>query len=98
MRRAARVDANQQQVISALLAAGARVLVLSAVGDGCPDLLIGHRRRLMLLEVKDGQKPPSKRRKTPEQERFFAEWADLPIALVDSPEAALRALGVLQEG
>lgn len=92
MRRAARVDANQEQVVSALRAAGARVWVI-----GLPvDLLIGHAGRLMLMEVKDGSKPPSARKKTALQERFFAEWADMPISLVDGPEAALRALQVLQ--
>lgn len=95
MRRAARTDANQEQVVSALRAAGARVLSLAPVGAGVPDLLVGHRGRLLLLEVKDGAKSPSRRRKTAAQERFFAEWADLPISLVDGPESALRALRVL---
>lgn len=98
MRRAARIDANQDAVVSALRAAGARVLSLAPVGDGVPDLLVGHRGRLMLLEVKDGAKPPSARKKTALQERFFAEWADLPVSLVDGPEAALRALRVLEAG
>jgi len=78
-------------VVSALRAAGARVWVL-----GLPvDLLVGHCGRLMLMEVKDGSKVPSAQRKTALQERFFAEWADMPLALVDGPEAALRALRVL---
>ena len=91
MRHAARVDANQTAVISALEAAGAEVWVL-----GLPvDLLVKYRNRAMFMEVKDGNKPPSARKKTALQERFF-EWATgLPIALVDSPEAALRALAVL---
>ncbi len=86
MRRAARVDATQEQIVSALRAAGARVWFI-----GLPvDLLVGYRRRLMLIECKS---PGG--RKTPLQERFFAEWADMPIALADGPEAALRALRVL---
>ena len=95
MRRAARVDANQAAVVSALRAAGARVLSLAKVGDGVPDLLVGYRGRLMLLEVKDGAKRPSKQRKTALQAQFFEEWAGMPVSLVDGPEAALRALGVL---
>lgn len=91
MRRAARVDANQTAVISALEAAGAKVEVI-----GLPvDLLVGYRGRMMAMEVKDGAKPPSARKKTALQERFMAEWSDMPISLVDSPEAALRALAVL---
>ena len=91
-RRAAKVDANQAQVVEALRAVGARVWVI-----GLPvDLLIGHAGRLLLMEVKDGAKSASRRKKTPLQEKFFAEWADMPISLVDGPEAALRALGVIQ--
>ena len=87
MRYAARVDANQEQIVSALRAAGARVWVI-----GLPvDLLVGHRGRLMLMECK----VPKKGRKTALQEKFFAEWSEMPISLVDGPEAALRALGVL---
>ena len=91
IRRAARVDANQEQVVSALRSAGARVWVI-----GLPvDLLVGYQGKLALMEVKDGAKPPSKQRKTALQAQFFAEWADMPISLVDGPEAALRALRVL---
>lgn len=91
MRHAARVDANQAQVISALEDAGARVWVL-----GLPvDLLVGYRGRWLLVEVKDGSKKPSAQAKTALQARFFAWASGLPTALVDSPEAALRALAVL---
>jgi hypothetical protein len=94
LRRAARVDANQSAIVSALRAAGARVWVI-----GLPvDLLVGHAGRWMLLEVKDGAKIPSKQKKTPIQAKFFADAAGLPTALVDGPDAALRALGVLEHG
>ena len=89
MRHAARVDANQTQIVSALRAAGARVWII-----GLPvDLLVGHNGRLMLMEIK----VPKKGRKTALQTKFFEEWADMPVSLVDGPEAALRHLGVLGE-
>ena len=91
MRYAARVDANQSAVIEALEAAGAKVYVL-----GLPlDLLVGFRGKLMLMEVKDGQKSASRQAKTKLQQRFFEQWGDMPISLVDGPEAALRALKVI---
>ena len=52
MRRAARVDANQIEVVAALRAIGATVQHLHSVGGGCPDLLVGFRGRNVLLEVK----------------------------------------------
>jgi hypothetical protein len=59
MRRAAKVDANQTEIVQALRQIGAVVQSLAAVGNGCPDLLVGYRNRLFLLELKDGNKPPS---------------------------------------
>ena len=93
--RAARVDANHAQVVSALRASGAVVQSLAGVGQGVPDLLVGIRGRLMLIEVKDGSKVPSKQRRTALQDVFFDRWQGYPIALVDGPESALRALNVL---
>ena len=54
MRRAAKVDANQAEIVQALRQIGAVVQSLAAVGNGCPDLLVGYRNRLFLLELKDG--------------------------------------------
>lgn len=93
MRRAAKTDANQVAVVAALRAVGASVLSLAAVGKGCPDLVIAHRGRTWLAEVKDGSKPPSARRLTPDQVRFHREWR-APIAVVTSPSDALALLGL----
>lgn len=90
--RAARVDANQSAVVDALRAIGCKVYVASSFGQGFPDLIVGHRGRLMLLEVKDGDKPPSARKLTPDQVRFHAEWTGLPLYVVDSVEAAIKTV------
>lgn len=92
MRFALRVDANQAAVISALEAAGATVEVV-----GKPlDLLVGIRGQFLLLEVKDGAKRKSAQKPTKAQEKFFKRWAGYPWAIVDGPEAALRAIGCLK--
>ena len=95
MRRAARVDANQRQVVAALRGAGASVQLLHAVGEGCPDLLVGHRGVNYLIEVKDGQKPPSAQKLTPQQEIWHRDWRGHRV-VVNSPEAALAAIGVIE--
>jgi hypothetical protein len=88
MRYAARVDANQKQIISALEAAGAYVWVI-----GLPvDLLCGFRGHTWLIEIKRD----SKARLTPLQRDFFENWSGSTLARVDSPEAALRMIGVLK--
>jgi Holliday junction resolvase len=97
MRRAAKVDANQEQIVEALRTAGATVQTLAAVGKGVPDLLVGFQGKTLLLEVKDGRRPPSERRLTEDQLKWHGAWRGGPVAIVDGVEAALRALGVLRD-
>ena len=54
MRRAAKVDANQEQIVQALRACGATVQSLAGVGKGVPDLLVGIRARPCLWRLKTG--------------------------------------------
>jgi hypothetical protein len=85
--RAKRVDANQDQIVSALRAAGAYVWII-----GLPvDLLVGYKNRTILVEVKSGPK----KRLTALQQDFFENWCGDGLARVDSPEAALRMLKVI---
>lgn len=91
MRRAARVDANQEQIVSALRACGAYVRIVTQ-GDGLPDLLVGYRGYTLLLEVKDGRKPPSARKLTEAEEKFFMEWTGGLLAKVESVDEALDIL------
>lgn len=52
MRRARRVDRNQAEIVAALRQAGCSVAVLSDVGRGIPDLLVGRANMNYLIEVK----------------------------------------------
>ena len=88
MRRAARIDANQEAVVIALRAAGAYVWII-----GLPvDLLVGYKGHTFLVEIKDGPK----KRLTALQEAFFAKWDGGTLMRVDGPEAALRMIGVMK--
>ena len=91
MRRRARTDANQAEVVESLRAAGVSVLCLHQIGRGCPDLLLGTHRGNLLLELKDGSKPPSACRLTPDEARFFETWRG-PRAVVTSTAQAFEAL------
>lgn len=91
--RRGRTDDNQAAIIAALRRCGARVESLASVGGGVPDLLVGHRSRLLLIEVKDGRKPPSARALTPDQVQWHSQWAGYPVHVVESVE---QAIGVLQ--
>ena len=88
IRRAARVDANQSQIVSALRAAGAYVWII-----GLPvDLLVGYKNHTFLVEIKDGPK----KRLTALQADFFENWSGSTLARIDGPEAALRMIGVIK--
>lgn len=93
MRKHGRTDANQPDIVKALRKVpGVSVQVLSAVGGGCPDLLVAFRGLNLLLEVKDESKPPSARVLTPEQEKWHREWTG-HRAVVKNVTEALEAIG-----
>jgi len=95
VRRRARTDRNQTEIVEALRAAGASVYSLAAVGDGIPDLLCGFRGKTALIEVKDSQQPPSKRQLTPDQLDWHGSWRGGTLAVVCDVESALRVLKVM---
>ena len=92
MRRAARTDANQGDIVDGLRAVGATVQPLHTVGCGCPDLLVGYRGHNYLIEVKDGAKPPSARELTPDQQEWMSTWRGQK-AVAESLDDALWAIG-----
>jgi len=93
VRRIAKIDANQPEIVQALRKAGARVTTLHRVGGGVADLLVSFRRAWFLLEIKNGAKPPSKRKLTPDEARWIAEQ-EAVVHVVESTEQALQAIGV----
>jgi len=88
MRYAAKVDSNQDAIVSTLRAAGAYVWII-----GLPvDLLVGYGNHSYLMELKRN----SKARMTPLQADFFKNWTGGTLCRVDSPDAALRMIGVIK--
>lgn len=95
MRRAAKRDENESEVVAALRAVGASVQSLAAVGKGTPDLLVGFRGENYLLEVKWPLGTPSRRKLTPDQVTWHAGWKGAAY-IVESSAAALRAIGAIE--
>jgi hypothetical protein len=95
MRKYAKIDANQPDIVAALIRAGCSVLSLASLGNGAPDLLVwshsGGRGFYVLMEIKDGSRYPSDQLLTPDEMRFHAAWRG-PIAIVHSVEEALEAI------
>jgi hypothetical protein len=82
VRRAAKIDKGQQEIVEALRKAGASVTSLAEVGDGCPDLLVGFAGRNYLIEVKG---PGATF--TPKQKRWHAAWGGVAHVARSANEA-----------
>lgn len=89
-----RTDSNQQAIVKQLRKIGVSVQHLHEVGDGCPDLLLGYRGKNLLVELKDGNKPPSKRKLTKDEELFFTSWKG-QVEKCENLEQILKLLGVI---
>jgi hypothetical protein len=83
MRRAGKIDANQNLVVKQLRQLGYSVRITSMLGNGFPDLLIGKHNKNYLVELKDGSKPPSQRRLTDAEVEFIDSWQGTVIVSHD---------------
>lgn len=77
VRRKAKVDANQSDIVDALRACGCSVFSLASVGKGCPDLVIARAGKTYLAEIKNGKLGW---KWTPTQKDFHSTWkADILV-------------------
>ena len=81
MRRAAKIDTNQTDIVQWLRRNGCNVLHLHTLKNCC-DLLVGYKGKLYLFEVKDGNKPESQRKLTKGEQKFFDDWKGYPLHVV----------------
>jgi len=93
MRRAARVDGNHTALVYSLRLCGYVVQDTSRVGGGFPDLLVGTPwNDLVMVEVKDGAKPPSGRKLTLDQRAWHLMWSRFPVLVVTGIADAIAQL------
>ena len=95
MRRAAKVDSNQADIVAAARAIGCTVQLLHAVGQGCPDLLVGIHGTNDLWEIKDGSLSPSRRRLTIDQIKWHDEWRG-HVQIIDSVDKAVARINFIR--
>lgn len=93
--RRRRVDHNQKEVTSALRRIGASVAILSMVGKGVPDLLVGYHGKNYLIELKDGEKVASKKKLTDDEKDFHAIWKGR-IDIAESWQDAFKVIGAMK--
>ncbi len=73
MRKKARVDANQKEIVQQLRKRGISVLHTPQLGKGAPDIVIGYMNSNYLLEIKDGNKSQSQQKLTPAELRLASK-------------------------
>lgn len=91
--RAKRVDDNQKRIVEQLRRLKISVQHLHMVGKGCPDLLLGFRNRNFLIELKDEEKPESKKKLTEDEQKFFNEWCG-QVNKCETLEEILKVVGL----
>jgi len=89
-----RIDDNQNEIVKGLRRVGAEVQSLAELGRGCADTLVAFRGSWYVAEIKDGSKPPSRRKLTDAE----AEWHEkfnphAPVHIWESLDDALQAIG-----
>lgn len=74
MRVRARKDSNHVEVVKAFRDLGASVLDTAQLGNGAGDIIVGLHNHNVLVEIKDGSKPPSARKLTTDEVKFHDKW------------------------
>lgn len=94
MRRARRQDGNHGTLRSRFEAIGGTWEDIVPWRSGLPDAMLGLRGITELVEVKDPNQPPNKRKLRPEQERFRREWRGRPVRVVETFEEIAELFGM----
>jgi len=96
MRTAARKDDNHNEVAAEFKRLGCSVLDLFRLGDGVPDLLVCYGGVCILVEIKNGAKPPSKSTLSTDQIQWWLDWKENP-RVVRNLEQVAETVKVLQQ-
>jgi len=87
LRTAARIDANQPDIVRALRGVGASVLHTHQLKN-CFDILVGYRGRTFLMEIKATEKDQL----TPGEAEFQRTWRGSPYHVVYTVDQALAII------
>lgn len=95
MMRAARKDANHNEIAAYFIANGCSVGDLSQVKRLC-DIVVGYKGVNELVEIKDGAKPPSAQRLTEGEQKFHDGWRGT-ITVITSIEDASKLITIMRD-
>lgn len=90
MRRAARRDANHSSIKDVFTSLDCSVLDLASLPCGF-DIAVGYKTQCILVEIKDGEKPPSARKLTLNENNAHNAWRGPKAIVTTNDEAVLVA-------
>ena len=93
LRRAAKVDKNQPEIVEAFRRMGCSVLIISQLKNCC-DIIVS-RGKTAAIEIKDGSLPKSKRQLTEGEMDFMHKWKGLYF-IVESLDDVIRVVKELE--
>ena len=96
MRRNAKVDVNQPDIVKALRRSGASVIITSQLKNAF-DILVIFQGKTFIVEIKDGSLPPSRHKLTEGEAKCkeSVERAGGQYHVVKSVDEALQMIGVI---
>lgn len=94
MPRNGRRDSNQAPLVKSLRALPGVTVEprLADCGGGVPDIIVGYQGVSYLIEIKDGEKPPSGRRLTDHEEEWHGAWTG-QVAICCNLDEILAVIG-----
>lgn len=82
MRRAARVDVNQKEIVTELRNLGYCVAITSQLGNGFPDIVVGYRGVNLMFEIKATVKD----KLTEHEKAFHDDWKGSVFTITSASE------------
>ena len=89
MRRAAKADDNQPQIVKEFRQLGFSVAHTHTIGKGFPDIVVGRNGINTLVEIKDGKKVKSQKQLTADEKEFHENWRG-KIIIIESVEDVIE--------
>lgn len=91
-----KVDTNHSAIVAVMRQMGASVLDTHDLGKGAPDIIVGARGKNYLVEIKNGDLPPSKQTLTEDEQIFHDSWRGQIVIIRSMAEAVHFINGIRQ--
>ena len=87
------IDSNHTEIVDTFRSLGCIVTSTTCVKRFC-DMVVAYKGLYLLVEVKDGEKPPSQRKLTPKEQEYHLEVASVgcKVHIIKSNKEAINLI------